>query len=510
MPLGVLPGLHPYTIDYTAAGPVTLSWRPWTVFVVEQAVPAAFTLILPPAPVRGTIVQVKDGLGVASTNAITIDGNGLLIDGAATLDITTDYGAVYLGYDGTEWRLLANVGSGGGGGGGVNSVTVTQPLTLTASNIAVYYDGQVWRAADASDGNKLGLGIVTDRTVDPNGVSETFTVVFSGIVTLTETPPLQLIPGQYYFASAATPGLLTVTEPVNPGEFSNPLLFALSATEGLVLPFRPSAIAGPLFPGPATDLIDASGNPVAVGSGLSYSGGPGGTLTGTGGGGPAPAIDADHAFVYACDQASGPVILNTGSVAGGNITLAGDVTYESGRLGRSAKSIYFAPTVATDGGFTGAVAYTSAVGFTLEAFLTSDTVPYNGYGNAIFAAKQAGTLYYHGIYNDGTNWYGNFGAMGSFDILSPGIKMAAGVPIYLGISWVPGTLKTYVNGRLWNTLATPVPAGPIVYDKLSICNNARPGLGIYPLNGAFMQGRFSVIARDAAYFKATADTLFKM
>lgn len=241
MPLGVLPTLRPFTIEQTAAGPLTLSSRPWSVLVVNQAVAAPFTVLLPPTPPKNTIVQVKDGKGDAATNTITIDGNGQTIDGGATTTITTDYGAVYLGYDGTEWRLLASAGAGGGGGG-LNSITVTQAVTVGANNVAVYFDGALWRLADASNQNKLGLGVVIDYTAA--GGNETFTVVFSGVITLVTNPPAPLTPGQYYFTSPTTPGLLTTTEPSTPGQFSNPLLFALSASEGVVLPFRPSALGG--------------------------------------------------------------------------------------------------------------------------------------------------------------------------------------------------------------------------------------------------------------------------
>jgi hypothetical protein len=51
-----------------------------------------------------------------------------------------------------------------------------------------------------------------------------------------------LTAGQYYFVSDATAGLLTSTEPTSVSSFSNPLLFALSTTTGIVLQFRPSQI----------------------------------------------------------------------------------------------------------------------------------------------------------------------------------------------------------------------------------------------------------------------------
>ena len=51
-----------------------------------------------------------------------------------------------------------------------------------------------------------------------------------------------LTPGQYYFVSDVTPGLLTSTEPTSTSSFSNPLLLAITATTGNVLSYRPSQI----------------------------------------------------------------------------------------------------------------------------------------------------------------------------------------------------------------------------------------------------------------------------
>ena len=52
-----------------------------------------------------------------------------------------------------------------------------------------------------------------------------------------------LSPGDYYFVSDATPGLLSISAPVALTSFQNPILFAVSGTEGIVLEERPSAIA---------------------------------------------------------------------------------------------------------------------------------------------------------------------------------------------------------------------------------------------------------------------------
>jgi hypothetical protein len=269
MPLGVLPSLRPYTTVETAPGPLTLPSRPWSVVVVNQTVAAAYTVVLPATPPKNTIVQVKDGKGDASTNTITIDGNNQLIDGGATTTITTDYGAVYLGYDGSEWRQLANVGSGGGGGGsGNSSITITQANVALALGQAVYFDAiQGWIPAIANSASTLGLAIVTAQ-LSPT----TYAIYFSGDVTNLPNPypieqggiavPDPLEAGEYYYVSASIAGSLTKNEPAT---YSNPLLFALSTTEAIVLPFRPSltnaggtAGVGPYVQRPAAGTTGAT------------------------------------------------------------------------------------------------------------------------------------------------------------------------------------------------------------------------------------------------------------
>lgn len=93
----------PVTDIRTTAGPYTPARTAWRIVVVNQSVAAAYTLNLPASPKTGDIVQVKDGKGDAMNNNITIAGT---IDGAASLVIAANYGAVHLVYNGTEWNAL--------------------------------------------------------------------------------------------------------------------------------------------------------------------------------------------------------------------------------------------------------------------------------------------------------------------------------------------------------------------------------------------------------------------
>jgi hypothetical protein len=113
------------------------------------------------------------------------------------------------------------------------SLDVTQALHGFTVNDAIYFTGSAWAKAKANAIGTLGLGIVAVVT-DANN----FTVFFSGYVSTLSG----FTGGQYYFVSDATAGLLTSTQPTATTSFSNPLFFAITATTGVVLPFRPSEL----------------------------------------------------------------------------------------------------------------------------------------------------------------------------------------------------------------------------------------------------------------------------
>ena len=90
----------------TAAGAVTMSSTD-IVIIVNKTVGAATTVTLVASPATDRVIWVKDGRGDALTNPITIDGNGKLIDGQATLVIFTNYQRALLVYNGNEWNQLS-------------------------------------------------------------------------------------------------------------------------------------------------------------------------------------------------------------------------------------------------------------------------------------------------------------------------------------------------------------------------------------------------------------------
>jgi len=127
-----------------------------------------------------------------------------------------------------------------------SALAVTQANHGFSTGNAIYYTGSAWAKAKADAAGTLGLGIaiVTD--------ANNFTVYTSGQITGLSG----LTAGQYYFVSDATAGSLTTTEPTATTSYSNPLLFALSTTEGFVLSFRPSQVGPSSSDGGWTSVYD--------------------------------------------------------------------------------------------------------------------------------------------------------------------------------------------------------------------------------------------------------------
>lgn len=70
---------------------------------------AAFTIFLPPAPAKGDTYILKDGVGNAGTNNLTIDGNGFNIDGTSTYVMTNSFECITTTYDGSNWLITSKV-----------------------------------------------------------------------------------------------------------------------------------------------------------------------------------------------------------------------------------------------------------------------------------------------------------------------------------------------------------------------------------------------------------------
>lgn len=116
----------------TAAGNYTISAGAGV--IVKKTVGAATTVNLPKISATENIIQwIIDGKGDAAANNITIDGYGAeTINGAATLVISTNYGAVALVSDGTEWKVWCSAAVAAGGTPTFTTLTVTGATSLAA------------------------------------------------------------------------------------------------------------------------------------------------------------------------------------------------------------------------------------------------------------------------------------------------------------------------------------------------------------------------------------------
>lgn len=87
------PGAYPYTTLTTDS-----------VIIVDSSSPRTITPLGSPA--TGQFYTIKDSVGSAATNNITVTPSGKNIDGAASFVINTNYGSIDIVYNGTEWSVI--------------------------------------------------------------------------------------------------------------------------------------------------------------------------------------------------------------------------------------------------------------------------------------------------------------------------------------------------------------------------------------------------------------------
>ena len=69
---------------------------------------AILTITLPAAPAKGRVLTISDSTGQAGAHAITVDGNGQNINGAATQTINSAFGYLTILYTGLQWVIIGN------------------------------------------------------------------------------------------------------------------------------------------------------------------------------------------------------------------------------------------------------------------------------------------------------------------------------------------------------------------------------------------------------------------
>lgn len=209
-------------IDLTAASP---GFNDGSVYYLDPTVPGQLTTTI--SSTAGDInkpmlIAVSDNTGYVINYPATTNQ---VIDDLFDVDTTTNVPQTgeYLTYDGNNW--IPGVISG------LPVVAVNQPGHSFGQGDAVYLDSadDTWKLALSDDDTTAGVGLVD--IVDINN----FNVIFSGTISGLSS----LSPGEFYFVSATVPGALDLTEPDFPN-VSNPILHAVSATDGVVMPYRPS------------------------------------------------------------------------------------------------------------------------------------------------------------------------------------------------------------------------------------------------------------------------------
>lgn len=113
------------------------------------------------------------------------------------------------------------------------SYSVTQSSHgFSVGDVLYFNTSSSYVKAQANNENTLGIFLVSE-VHDSNNFTVTLSGKISGLSSLTA--------GHYYYLSSTTAGELTATAPTS--GYRNPLLFALSATSGVVLSYRPDQIS---------------------------------------------------------------------------------------------------------------------------------------------------------------------------------------------------------------------------------------------------------------------------
>lgn len=136
--------------------------------VTDTSVPRTITLSTVDVK-DGKTIMVKDESGAAGTNNITVATQGAeTIDGGANIIISTNYGAVVLYSDGTNWFSIPTAGVTGGPGDNLGNHIATQALDMgtfaitnvglvDGVNVSTHATRHVDGGADSLDGDTLDI-----------------------------------------------------------------------------------------------------------------------------------------------------------------------------------------------------------------------------------------------------------------------------------------------------------------------------------------------------------------
>ncbi len=95
-----------FPVSATGGGGGTTVNAPAQIISIRQP-SGGSNVFLPTSPVNGKLYIVKDTLGQAGSAAFTIKTqDGTLIDGGASVSISTNFGCKWLTFDGVSWLVL--------------------------------------------------------------------------------------------------------------------------------------------------------------------------------------------------------------------------------------------------------------------------------------------------------------------------------------------------------------------------------------------------------------------
>ena len=147
---------------------------------------AALT-VLAPASSQDAVFAVSDYDGTASTNPITVDGNGALIDGTSTLLLSSDGESAVFLFDRGQWRRLIEERAIEGGGRSVYRFAPVQtppsavvPQGTFAARPAPGVPGRIYSPSDfpyAFLDTGVEWQILNAQRIAPPPAASTFTVV---------------------------------------------------------------------------------------------------------------------------------------------------------------------------------------------------------------------------------------------------------------------------------------------------------------------------------------------
>lgn len=178
----------------------------------------------------GSVTAASGVLSIAGTGALKVPAGlgserpGSPVEGMIRYNSETDS---FEGYASNAW-------SGIGGGGTVDRINKVGHAFVIGD--VLYLNGAVYEKARADAANTAEVVGMVSRVIDVDNFEMTLSGEVAGLT--------GLVAGEVYFLSAATAGLLTVTEPSVVGQVSLPVGVASSTTSLYVAPKRGVVVGG--------------------------------------------------------------------------------------------------------------------------------------------------------------------------------------------------------------------------------------------------------------------------